>query len=99
MVGAGRNGDGGIDATNLLKPYLESDEVRFIGATTYDEYNRNLSRSKGLLRRFQQIDVPEPSVEESIRILEGLKKKYEQYHGIRYDKEAIAFAVKAVPGS
>lgn len=95
LVGAGRNGDGGIDATNLLKPYLESDEIRFIGATTYDEYNRNLSRSKGLLRRFQQIDVPEPSVEESIRILEGLKKKYEQYHGIRYDKEAIAFAVKA----
>lgn len=65
LVGAGRNGDGGIDATNLLKPYLESDEVRFIGATTYDEYNRNLSRSKGLLRRFQQIDVPEPSVEKA----------------------------------
>lgn len=95
LIGAGRTGDGAMDASNMLKPYLESSDVRFIGSTTYEEYNRYFSRSKGLVRRFQQIDILEPSIEETIHIIEGLKEKYETFHGVTYEPEVISYAVKA----
>ena len=95
LIGAGRTGEGSMDASNMLKPYLESGEIRFIGSTTYDEYNRYFSRSKGLVRRFQQIDILEPSIEETIHIVEGLKEKYETYHGVTYEPDVISYAVKA----
>ena len=78
LVGAGRTGDGSMDASNMLKPYLEAGDIRFIGSTTYEEFNRYLSRSKGIVRRFQQIDIDEPSVDETVKIIGGLKKKYEE---------------------
>ena len=95
LVGAGQTGEGSMDASNMLKPYMESGEIRFIGSTTYEEYNRYFSRSKGLVRRFQQIDVPEPGEDETIRILEGLIARYEDFHGVSYTTEAVYFAVNA----
>jgi len=95
IVGAGQTGQGSLDASNMLKPYLEGGRVRFIGATTYEEYNRSISRSKGLMRRFQTIDVPEPSVDEAIKIIMALKEPYEKFHGITYDDDALEMAVKA----
>ena len=79
----------------MLKPYLESGDIRFIGSTTYDELKRWLSSSKGILRRFQEIDIKEPSVDEAIKILQGLEKGYEDYHHVRYTTEAIEEAVRA----
>lgn len=76
MIGAGRGSDGGPDASNMLKQYLEAGDIRFIGSTTYEEYNRYMAKSKGIVRRFQQIDIKEPSVDEAIKILEGLQHKY-----------------------
>ncbi len=93
IVGAGRGSDGTLDASNMLKPYLEGGEIRFIGATTYEEYNRNLTKSKGMIRRFQPIDILEPSVEEAIGIIMALKPQYEAFHGVKYDDEALKFAV------
>ena len=95
LIGAGRTGDGSMDASNMLKPYLESGDIRFIGSTTYEEYNRYFARSKGLVRRFQQIDILEPSIEETIHIVEGLKKKYEEFHGVTYQPDVIPYAIKA----
>ncbi len=95
LVGAGRTGDGSMDASNMLKPYLEGGEIRFIGSTTYEEYNRYFSRSKGIVRRFQQIDIDEPSVEETIRIIMGLKDKYEQFHKVTYPDETVEYVVTA----
>lgn len=95
IMGAGATGDGAMDAANMLKPYLEAGQLRFIGSTTYEEYNRHLSRSKALMRRFQQIDITEPGVEETIGILQQLKKGYEDFHGVTYTPTAIEFAVKA----
>ena len=95
LIGAGRTGDGSMDASNMLKPYLESGDIRFIGSTTYEEYNRYFARSKGLVRRFQQIDILEPSIEETIHIVEGLKEKYEKFHGVTYQPDVIPYAVKA----
>lgn len=95
LIGAGRTGDGSMDASNMLKPYLESGDIRFIGSTTYEEYNRYFARSKGLVRRFQQIDIHEPSIEETIHIVEGLKEKYEEFHGVTYQPDIIPYAVKA----
>jgi ATP-dependent Clp protease ATP-binding subunit ClpA len=95
MVGAGRGSDGSLDASNMLKPYLESGDIRFVGSTTYDEYNRYFARSRGIVRRFQQIDIQEPSIDETINILKGLKKKYEQFHHVSYSADAIEFAVRA----
>ena len=95
LVGAGGNSEGTMDASNMLKPYLESGNIRFIGSTTYEEYNRHFSKSKGLVRRFQQIDIAEPSVAETLEILKQLKKSYEQYHGVYYADKALEFAVKA----
>ncbi len=95
IVGAGATGDSSMDASNMLKPYLEGGKLRFIGATTYEEFNRHLSRSKGILRRFQQIDILEPSVDETIEIINGLKSGYESYHHVTYASAAIDYAVRA----
>jgi len=95
IVGAGATGDSAMDASNMLKPYLERGKLRFIGATTYEEFNRQLSRNKGIVRRFQQIDILEPTVDETIEIVNGLKKGYEKYHHVRYAPTAIDHAVRA----
>lgn len=95
LVGAGAIGEGSMDASNMLKPYLESGKIRFIGSTTYEEYNRHFSRSKGLVRRFQQIDILEPSVDETKNIIMQLKPRYEEFHDVKYTDEAVSFAVEA----
>ena len=94
IVGAGQTGEGSMDASNMLKPYLEGGTVRFIGATTYDEYNRHLSRSKGMLRRFQPIDIDEPSIDDTLGILRALQPIYEAFHHVTYTPEAIDMAVR-----
>ena len=95
MVGAGATSDSAMDASNMLKPYLEAGTIRFIGSTTYEEYNRYFSRSKGIVRRFQQIDIPEPTVDETKHILRQLQPRYEEFHHVKYDDEAIDFAIEA----
>ena len=95
MVGAGATSDSALDASNMLKPYLEAGNIRFIGSTTYEEYNRHFTRSKGMIRRFQQIDIAEPTVEETKHILRQLQPRYEAFHHVKYDAEAIDFAVEA----
>jgi len=94
IVGAGQTGEGSMDASNLLKPYLEGGTVRFIGATTYEEYNRFILKNKGLGRRFQQVPIDEPSEEEALRIIMALKPAYEEFHHVTYDDDAIELAVK-----
>ena len=95
LVGAGAVGDSSMDASNMLKPYLESGDIRFIGSTTYEEYNKHFSRSKGLVRRFQQIDITEPSTDETKNILRQLRPRYEEFHHVVYEDEALDFAVEA----
>ncbi|WP_418869007.1 AAA family ATPase [Segatella hominis] len=95
IIGAGRGSDGSLDASNMLKQYLEAGDIRFIGSTTYEEYNRFMAKSKSITRRFQQIDIKEPSEEETIKILEGLQYKYNKYHGVTYRKDALEYAVRA----
>ena len=95
LVGAGATGEGAMDASNMLKPYLESGNIRFIGSTTYEEYNRHFARSKGMIRRFQQIDIAEPTIDETKHILRQLQPRYEEFHNVRYEDDAIDFAVEA----
>ena len=95
VIGAGRSSDGGPDASNMLKQYLEAGDIRFIGSTTYEEYNRYIAQSKGIVRRFQQIDIKEPTEEEAIKILEGLQYKYNKFHNVTYRKDALEYAVRA----
>ena len=95
LVGAGATSDSAMDASNMLKPYLEAGTIRFIGSTTYEEYNRHFSRSKGMIRRFQQIDIPEPTIEETKHILKQLQPRYEKFHNVKYEDDAIDFAVEA----
>ena len=94
IVGAGQTGEGSMDASNLLKPYLEGGQVRFIGSTTYEEYNRYIMRNKGLMRRFQQVPIEEPSIEETLKIIHMLKDGYETFHQVVYDDDALELAVK-----
>lgn len=93
IVGAGKGAEGGSDVSDLLKPYLDDDRIRVIGATTYTEYNKNFTRSVGMIRRFQTIDVEEPNIDEAIHILKSLKPIYEKYHHVKYDDAAIEYAV------
>lgn len=93
IVGAGKGAEGGSDVSDLLKPYLDDDRIRVIGATTYTEYNKNFTRSVGMIRRFQTIDVEEPSIDETIHIIKSLKPIYEKYHHVKYDAAAIEYAV------
>ncbi len=89
IVGAGAVSGGSMDASNILKPALASGELRCIGSTTYPEYKSAFERDKALARRFQKIDVAEPSTEETIKILQGLKIYYEEHHGVTYADDAI----------
>ncbi|HUY26099.1 MAG TPA: ATP-dependent Clp protease ATP-binding subunit ClpA [Candidatus Binataceae bacterium] len=94
IVGAGAASGSTMDASNLLKPALASGELRCIGSTTYQEYKRSFDRDKALARRFQRIDVLEPTSEEAVQILEGLKSYYEKHHNVRYTSPAIRLAVE-----
>ncbi|MDD6056434.1 MAG: AAA family ATPase [Helicobacteraceae bacterium] len=93
LVGAGSTNGGSMDASNLLKPLLSNGKMRCIGASTYAEYRNFLDRDKALSRRFAKIDIKEPSRDESIEILEGVKKYYEKHHGVKYTKDSIALMV------
>ncbi|WP_437766921.1 ATP-dependent Clp protease ATP-binding subunit ClpA [Sorangium sp. So ce764] len=94
IIGAGAASGGTMDASNLLKPALASGRLRCIGATTFQEYRGHLERDSALARRFQRIEVPEPSVDETAQILKGLQKRYEEFHKITYTAEAIEAAAK-----
>lgn len=94
VIGAGSVSGGALDASNLLKPALSSGALRCIGSTTYKEYRQHFKNDHALARRFQKIDVDEPSVEDTVKILQGLKSHYEAHHKVRYTKKAIRTAVE-----
>jgi len=94
VIGAGATSGGAMDASNLLKPALASGNLRCIGSTTYKEFRNYFEKDRALVRRFQKIDVNEPSIEDSIKILRGLKLNYEKHHKVRYTDEAIKAAVE-----
>ena len=94
IVGAGATSGGSMDASNILKPALASGELKCIGSTTYHDYKSYFERDRALARRFQKIEISEPSQEEAIKILEGLKPHYEKHHGVHYSAGAIRAAVK-----
>ena len=93
VIGAGSVGGSAMDASNILKPMLSSGKLRCIGATTYEEYRNDFSKDKAFNRRFAKIDVNEPSIEDTVTILEGLKGKYEEFHNVRFSKKTIESAV------
>lgn len=93
IVGAGATSGGSLDASNLLKPILASGELRCIGSTTYEEFRTHFEKDRALARRFQRIDIREPSKEDCLKILEGLQKYYENFHNVRYTKEALEATV------
>lgn len=95
IVGAGRSSEGGPDASNILKPYLESGKLSFIGATTHDEYNKKIAKDNAIVRRFQPVDIQEPSIDEAIKIIYGLQPTFQRFHKVIYKKEALEYAVKA----
>ena len=94
IVGAGATSGGSMDASNILKPALASGELKCIGSTTYHDYKSYFERDRALARRFQRIEVPEPSQDEAYKILEGLKPHYEKHHGVHYSAGAIRAAVQ-----
>lgn len=94
IVGAGATSGGSMDASNLLKPALANGELRCIGSTTYEEYKASFERDRALARRFQKIEVGEPSIDETVLILEGLKARYEEHHGIRFHDDALRAAAE-----
>ncbi|HEV8015251.1 MAG TPA: AAA family ATPase, partial [Stellaceae bacterium] len=94
VIGAGATSGGAMDASNLLKPALASGTIRCIGSTTYKEYRNYFEKDRALVRRFQKIDVNEPSVEDAVKILRGLKPYYERHHKVRYTVDAIRAAVE-----
>ncbi|MGI9237752.1 MAG: ATP-dependent Clp protease ATP-binding subunit ClpA [Woeseiaceae bacterium] len=94
VIGAGAASGGVMDASNLIKPVLANGEIRCIGSTTYAEYRGIFEKDHALARRFQKIDVPEPSVDETIEILKGLRSRFEEHHGIRYDDGALESAAE-----
>ena len=94
VIGAGSASGSAMDASNLLKPALQSGKIRCIGSTTYQEYRSYFEKDRALVRRFQKIEVKEPSVEDTVKILEGLKPKFEQYHGVTYTHPALEAAAE-----
>ncbi|MEQ8585525.1 MAG: ATP-dependent Clp protease ATP-binding subunit ClpA [Thalassobaculaceae bacterium] len=94
VIGAGATSGGAMDASNLLKPALQSGGLRCIGSTTYKEYRSYFEKDRALVRRFQKIDVNEPSIADSIKILKGLKPYYEEHHKVRYTNDALKTAVE-----
>jgi len=89
IVGAGATSGGSMDASNLLKPALQAGSIRCIGSTTYEEYKNHIEKDRALSRRFQKIDIEEPSVPDTCAILQGLQSRYEEHHQVRYSKSAI----------
>ncbi len=94
VVGAGSVSGGGMDASSIFKPFLAKGHIKFIGSTTYEEYKKYFEKDRALTRRFQKIDVPEPDIDESIKILLGIKQKYENYHNVSYSQEIIELTCK-----
>ncbi|MDQ7031328.1 MAG: ATP-dependent Clp protease ATP-binding subunit ClpA [Desulfonauticus sp.] len=94
VVGAGSGSSGSLDASNILKPVLASGEIRCIGSTTYEEYKNYFEKDKALSRRFQKVELSEPSVEDTLKILKGLKPYYERYHKVKYQTKALLTAVE-----
>lgn len=93
LIGAGSSGNGAMDASNMMKPYLENGNIRFIGTTTYDEYKKYFSKNATLSRRFQKVDIKEPDEDEALQILEGIKHAYEHYHNVKYGRDVLKTAV------
>ena len=94
VIGAGATSGGAMDASNLLKPALSSGAIRCIGSTTYKEFRNHFEKDRALLRRFQKIDVNEPTVEDTIKIIAGLRSSFEQHHNVRYTPDAVKSAVE-----
>lgn len=94
LAGAGAVGESSFDAANMLKPYLLDGHIRFIGATTFEEYKKYFEKNKSLVRRFQNVEIKEPDEEEAFEILKGLKEKYETFHGVFYEEEVLRYAVE-----
>ncbi len=94
VIGAGAASGGVMDASNLIKPVLANGEIRCIGSTTYSEYRSIFEKDHALARRFQKIDIPEPTIPETVAILHGLKSRFEEHHGIHYDSAALEAAVE-----
>ena len=94
IIGAGATSGGAMDASNLLKPALQGGKLRCMGSTTYKEFRQHFEKDRALARRFQKIDVDEPSVEDSIKILKGLKPYFEEHHDVKYTADAIKIAVE-----
>ncbi len=92
IVGAGAASGSSMDVSNLLKPALQAGDLRCIGATTHDDFRRNLERDRALIRRFQKVEIAEPSVEDTVRILQGVRDRYEAFHDIRFDDDALSSA-------
>jgi ATP-dependent Clp protease ATP-binding subunit ClpA len=94
IVGAGATSGGSMDASNILKPALASGRTRCIGSTTYSEYKASFERDRALARRFQKVDIKEPTLDETVEILKGLRSRYEEHHDVRYDDEAVEAAAR-----
>jgi len=94
IVGAGAASGSSMDVSNLLKPALQAGELRCIGATTHEDFRRNLERDRALIRRFQKVEITEPSVEDTTRILQGVRDRYEAFHGTRFTDDALAGAAE-----
>ena len=94
IIGAGATSGGAMDASNLLKPALSNGKLRCVGSTTYKEYRNHFEKDRALVRRFQKIDVPEPTIEDTVKILQGLRPYYEKHHKVKYTNSALRAAVE-----
>jgi len=94
IIGAGSVGNSSMDASNILKPLLSSGKLRIIGATTYEEYRNDFSKDKAFSRRFAKVDIKEPSIDDAVKILDGLKDKYEEFHGVKYEDGSLQLCVE-----
>ncbi|MDE7346908.1 MAG: AAA family ATPase [Muribaculaceae bacterium] len=94
MMGAGASSEGGLDASNIIKRYLEESDVRFIGATTFEDHKRTMGRNRAISRRFQEIEICEPTIDETARILNQLRKGYEDFHGVSYAPGVMEYAAE-----
>lgn len=94
IVGAGAVNGGTFDISNMLRPYLARGSIRFIGATTHEEYKKHFEKSKSLVRRFRNVEIPEPGISDSVRILEGLRERYQEFHGVVYEEGVLEYAVE-----
>lgn len=94
VVGAGAISGGSMDASNILKPFLSSGKLRFIGSTTFEEYKKYFDKDRALSRRFQKIEINEPTIEETVTILKGLKTRYEEFHNVTFTDEALCLAAE-----